>query len=789
MKSLYDIISNNTDWLVDRVLSYAKTHGYTEFSSTLEEPWRASICGFSEPMLVILTNSEDPLVLDSAADYVHEPLAQFAVVEARLHRERGIKLSTFLGLAKYYRQSYLDLLDECVPHSEDRENKHQFIERFFDYVEIAFCAEWVNVSDAGHLEEINARNRLLTNEKNKYLTILESLNDPVILLDETGTIENLNLAAATVFTEDAHPGIGYYDQRSYPLLDGRLSELLACHGAPDKFEATLETVSGPRNFEIKTQHLLDISEKFAGTVVILSDITEYLRTQREADAANRAKSVFLATMSHEIRTPINGIVGIGHLLKNSSLNARQSEYVAALVSSGESLVTMVNEVLDYSRIEADAIDLDMGTFDVRQTVSRTIELVRYQAQEKGLKLSCDISSEVPAFVVGDLAKVQRILLNLVANAVKYTQKGSVSVQVSTVDDGLRYRVIDTGPGIPSTAHSVLFEPFVQLPSAIVEQVSGTGLGLAICKRLASAMGGKIGFDSAVGKGSTFWFEVPLVASDAITADATNGGADILVTEDALQPMNVLLVEDNAVNSLVAEGLLVRDGHLVRVVETGEDAIAAVQVERFDIVLMDLRLDGMQGLEAIHRIRTLDSKAAASVPILVVTADIATTEEAECFDAGADAVLEKPFTTNDLKQAMARSRSSAEERSLSRTKINDSSTVIDLSILRGRHTDLGAVQTRRIIETFLKYSADTLDALLESSTRGDTPRIAHLAHGLKSAAGNLGLAKLHHAAAEAEAAARKPQAAMPTAAIKAVRDAHGDSIEALSSSDVTDMLGI
>lgn len=797
VSSLRDLIAANEAWLVKRVLGYAKRHGYTRFSSTLAEPWRESICGFSEPLLRILKDSALPLELPAGTDYLNESIVEFAVKEARLHRKRGIPLGLFLGLTKYYRQAYLDLIAEKSYPGQEQGRDHLLIERFFDHVEIALCSGWTAVGASEQLEEAQANNRSLTNEKNKYLTILESLKDPVVLVDDHGQIENLNHAAAALFGETAVPGQGYYGRQRYALLERQLDGLLDKENPLERFEYALETKQGQREFEVKAQRMLDVSEKFIGTVLVLSDITEYKRAKRQADLASRAKSTFLATMSHEIRTPITGILGIARLLQDGPLTAAQAEYVEALVSSGEVLSALVNDVLDYSKIEADAVEVENAAFDLRDLVRQVVKLVAAPAEAKGLALTAAVEEILPARIVGDEAKIRRILLNLATNAVKFTPAGSVAISARRVGTAIRFVVADTGIGIPEDAQRDLFTPFVQHPApgaptgsvptgsapTSSAPMGGTGLGLAICRKLARAMGGDIGFESRPGTGSSFWFEYLLVpASDAASSDPAG------VAARHHRDLRVLLVEDNEVNKLVTEGFLQRDGHRVQVVDTGETAIAALMSNGSDLVLMDIRMGGMGGLEAIRRIRALPDPEAASVPILVLTADLATTQEKSCLDAGADGVQGKPFGPADLRAAIAQCLSKAGQRTAAiNVQTPRPDMILDETVIRRHRTVLGPERARLIVETFHSTAPTTVDAIRQAARQGDAARVSDLAHSLKSAAGNIGLLRLEETAQILEKAAT---AESPTAWIDTVERVSSDfdrSVDALKGTAVADLL--
>ena len=742
MHTLREYIEANEDWLVKRVLFHARTQGYTSFTSTLEQPWRESICGFSDPILGVLAEGEVPITLSPRASHLHEPSMAFAVEEARLHRRRGVPLDLYLGLTKYYRQSYLDLIDESNFPADDKDRYRLFINRFFDNIEIVTCHEWVASGETARVAELTAKNRDIINEKNKYLTIFESLHLPVFLISDSGRIDNLNHAALTLFDASAVPGQGYYARSGSDLTEHQIVPVLAGREDPSEFDCTLETMKGPREFHIRTQRLLDVSEKFMGRVAILSDVTEYKRAERDAEAANRAKSAFLATMSHEIRTPISGILGIGRLLKDEPSGPREARYVDALLSSGEILLDLVNDVLDYSKLESGTVTLEPSLFAPRALLERISLMTGAELERKGLRFRLEIADDVPDEVVGDRAKIQRILLNLIDNAIKFTDAGSVTVAVAPRGEWLRFSVADTGPGIAQEDKPLLFKPFVRHVQAGGRQHPGTGLGLAISSRLAEAMGGTLGVESGKGAGTRFWLDCPPMAVAAPAAAPAE--ADEAV---GIDPLDVLLVEDNEVNALVIEGFLARDGHRTKTVGTGEDALAALECGRHDIVLLDVRMRGMGGVEAIRRIRTHADPAVADLPVLIITADSAAPAVRSLHDEGAGWILEKPFGPEALRAAMARTLGTrAGVTRAAATAGQTEAPVLDPSVLAQHAAALGEGRADKIAKAFLATAPGQAAAARRAATTDDRVALGELAHVLKSSAELVGLGRLAQRAA-------------------------------------------
>ena len=757
MQQLSELIARREDWLVNRTIHYAKLHGYTPFTSTLTEAWRTAICGMSAPLIAALAEYSEPPQLTAAADYADDSITAFGIQVARRHRSRGITLGLFLGLMKYYRQSYLDLLDLGELPEADLPRYREFINRFYDRVEIGFCSEWASQNESALVHDVAEQNRALTNEKNKYLTIFESLKDPVVLLDSDGAIDNANRAAAELFGGSAVPGAGYYSADRLALLDDVLPKLVDNDG-----EHVLETTLGPRCFEVKSQPMLDVSEKFAGTVLIFNDVSDYKDALDQAEQANRTKSAFLAAMSHEIRTPINGIIGTATLLRDTALDARQSAYVDLVSTSGEILSSLIADILDYSKIEAGVLEVETIDFDVDALIRDVLALTVPAAQAKGLDLVAAIDPAVGGKLCGDFGKLRQILLNLVGNAVKFTEQGGVEVRVDAErlpgDEGsewLRFAVIDSGVGISESGQTNLFNAFVQADASVARRFGGTGLGLAICRKLVSALGGEIGMHSRVNRGSTFWFRVPLVR---IEHERT---ATIDALTDASRALDVLLVEDNEINRLVATGLLERAGHRVCAAASGRAALAALDRNVFDLVLMDLNMPDIGGLEAIRRVRTHANPAVAGVPIVVLSALVTKDDIQASLGAGADAFLGKPYRPERLEAIIgAVSGRARRDPSGARDALQpepnaapeQASREVDASVLASHAMELGVATTGRIVDLFGATAESSLAEAQHALRRASGEQLVRAMHRMKSSAATLGLVRLAELAAKTEAAA-------------------------------------
>ena len=379
---------------------------------------------------------------------------------------------------------------------------------------------------------------------------------------------------------------------------------------------------------------------------------ELRSAMEEARAGSRAKEEFLATMSHEIRTPMNGVIGFAEMLLETPLTAEQRRYASQVRDAGRSLLTVINDVLDLSKLEAGRLDLVSVPFRLDDLADRCVAIVRLAAEQKGLELQTSISATARGFVMGDPDRLRQILLNLLSNAVKFTDRGSVRLTVKAVEDsgkGARictFTVTDTGIGIAPERQRDLFQRFTQLERGR----GGTGLGLAICRRLVELMGGEVGMESRIGSGSTFWFSLPLLPAGnaAIQPDnAILSGAEFGATR-----ARILLAEDLAMNRDLAVTMLTKAGHHVDAVDDGAAAVAAVQEQSYDLVLMDVQMPVMDGLEATRRIRALPGPV-GGIPILALTAGVMQIEVERCLQAGMNAHLAKPLEKTKLLAAIGR----------------------------------------------------------------------------------------------------------------------------------------
>ena len=380
---------------------------------------------------------------------------------------------------------------------------------------------------------------------------------------------------------------------------------------------------------------------------------ELEEASRQAEQASVAKAQFLATISHEIRTPMNGVLGTTELLLATQLEGRQRRLAETAHHSATALLALIDDVLDLSRIEASKLTLQSSSFDLRALVSEAAELMATTARGKPLALSCTISAALPERVEGDPMRLRQVLVNLLHNAVKFTERGGIALEVIVLDDSddsvrLLFEVRDTGIGLAEDQFDSVFDAFTQVDASSTRRHGGTGLGLAIVKELAELMGGQVGVDSRLEEGSTFWFEVslkkgsvPATYPDPATANASIPAA------------HILLAEDDAVNQMVVEEMLTVMGCVVDVVDDGDAACAAAARTAYDLILMDCHMPVLDGFEATRRIRAAADGPGARTPIVALTADALAGDRERCLACGMDDYMTKPVSSAQLAAAVRR----------------------------------------------------------------------------------------------------------------------------------------
>ena len=404
----------------------------------------------------------------------------------------------------------------------------------------------------------------------------------------------------------------------------------------------------------KVKNFLDLfsqQQELKNLLQKLEEKNKELEIQKvKAEEATREKSMFLANMSHEIRTPLNGIIGISKILEESNLDSEQKELTEIITTSGENLLNIVNDILDFSKIESGQIKLEKIDFSLKKVVESIVKLMKLNADKKGNTLSVKTDKKVPDTLIGDPYRLSQILTNLVNNAIKFTQKGTIEIRVesSNTDEKeteLLFRVIDTGIGISEDGQKKLFKEFSQTESSTSRKYGGTGLGLAICNNLTSLMGGEIGVTSTEGNGSEFWFSLKFGYKQQTQKDMRTEDIDIPAD------IKILYAEDNPVNQRVTQLLLQKIGIECEIANNGQEAIEMYKTNQFDLILMDMQMPEVDGIESAKQIRKIEQNNGVENPVFIVavTANTFSEDKQKCFNAGMNDFISKPFKEAELKR--------------------------------------------------------------------------------------------------------------------------------------------
>ncbi len=546
----------------------------------------------------------------------------------------------------------------------------------------------------GTLNDITERKQAadrLTEQLTFIDTLVESIPIPIYVKDRERRYVRINRAYCEMFDMPADRLLGrrVEDSHHAPVnpvhaeSDRRVLE----HGAGASYEFRMRLRNGREVDCVANKAALADSRGeitgLVGTLVDISDQKEATRAlvqaKEAAESASRMKSEFLANMSHEIRTPMNGIIGMTDIVLDTPLAAEQREYLGIVKSSANALLDIINDILDFSKIEAGKLSVERLSFEPSRLLAETLLPMAPRAEERGVALRLEMEPGLPARIIGDPGRLRQVLNNLISNAIKFTEAGEVVMRVGSACDAivslpssstcwLRFSVRDTGIGIPPERQAQIFAPFTQEDSSITRRFGGTGLGLSITRRLCDLMGGRIRLDSEPGRGSEFIAELPFEVDTVALDAALHGPApdDGVITEPmplaaaTHAPLaQVLLAEDNAVNERLTVTLLRRWGHEVAVAGNGQQAVQLYAERHFDLVLMDVHMPGMSGLEATRRMRALEQEARRPrTPIVALTASAMETDRRLCIEAGMDDYLSKPLRARELMHAVERHLSPA-----------------------------------------------------------------------------------------------------------------------------------
>ena len=597
----------------------------------------------------------------------------------------------------------------------------------------------------------------LRRSEQNYRQLFENSSEGIFVIQDE-RIVLANPAAEQLLVDRGRPLVGttireLFGPDDRDKVQERYTRRLRGEGIPQKMELRVQPEGAPVRWFEHSAVLIE----WKGRPALLSfatDVTDRrqkeldLRQAKEAaEVADRAKSEFIAKMSHEIRTPMNAVIGLSSLLSESPLDPTQKRYVDLIEQSASHLLTIINDILDFSRLATGRLSIEKGSFNLRDLVERAVELARGLPGGARLDISAKISADIPDILVGDAGRLNQILLNLLGNAVKFTERGAIAVSVEPVEQTgetlrLHFDVRDTGAGIAAEDKAQLFRPFEQGDRSHARTKGGAGLGLAICRQLVEMMGGRIDVESELHHGSNFWFELEFERAPAPRQPPPVAASPARLVP-ALRTLRVLVAEDTPANQIVARAMLEKMGHSVQVVGDGDEAVTVAQMGQFDLILMDVQMPTMDGHEATRGIRALGGPI-GKIPIVGLSAFAQPTDREHALEAGMNDYLSKPIRASDLAAVIERNVPSG-----AGTAAFDTPAAIDAAALAELCDAVGPDAFRRLVGRFVEDAMAALDEIHRAHGSADTHRVQVEAHRLTGLFAQFGATEAAEAALSLE----------------------------------------
>ncbi len=621
----------------------------------------------------------------------------------------------------------------------------------------------------------------LRKSEEQYRHLVEQLNEGILVINYAGDVTFANPGMARMLgyeieTLKSRSYFSFMDNLDADMVKEKLKQ--RHQGISDLYEIGMNRLDGEQIIvSVSASPLRDDSGNVVGSFAVISDISERKRAEEAlalakeaAEAANRAKSQFLANVSHEIRTPMSAVIGAAQMLFSSNLNDEQRDYVSMINDSAESLLSIINDVLDLSKIEAVKMPIENIEFDLRKLLDEVMDLMSIEAAEKGLAINEFIVPRVPTSVSGDPLRLRQVLLNLINNAVKFTERGAIVLSINIErEDGdelcLRFDIIDTGIGMSPATRNHLFGKFMQADASTTRRFGGTGLGLAISKSLVELMGGEIGCESQEGRGSTFWFTFPTRSRSGHetgqAAQAQEASAIITRPTGEEESNPVLVVEDTPDLQRLIRAQLRKLGLMAEIAADGVQAVHQFVTHEYAAILMDCHMPVMDGYQATAIIRDLEKERGGHIPIIALTANALTGERQQCLDAGMDDYLAKPIRLEQLMEVLQNwlprkgqssaqsiitgsptcvARASTEPAASETHRVNPYS--VDINCLR-KYLNLDSededsrTSMRSIISDYIATGDERTNKLKKALAIDDAPSVVEIAHSFKASSAYMG----------------------------------------------------
>ncbi len=624
-----------------------------------EQPYRILVETMNEGAVIL---SEDGTIL-----YANNHLAE--LLQLPLERITGTRFDSFVAPAD--KPLVAARLEPRAP--VDAQDEITLVTMKGDFLPVLISCRSLNISDYREISMVitdltqQKRNEEIMAAEKLARSIIEQAGEAIIVCDGQGMI--IRASRLTHELCGGNPLLRHFDDM-LPLRQEETDDPVSVEtplrgGTVDGVEVEFNRSDGQIFHLLLNAMPLKISRELViGCVITLTDITQRKRAEKallhakeQAEAANRAKSRFLANMSHELRTPLNGVLGMIQLARLGELDSEQREQLGLALTAGFTLVGILNDILDLSKIEAEMVIMTRAPFSLRECISEVKAVLLPEAIRKGIQLTVKVEHGLPEIIVGDAVRLRQILTNLMGNAVKFTNQGEVSLRVSPVSGGATFTVTDSGIGIPADKVHLLFRPFSQVDDSITRAFGGTGLGLAISQDLVLLMGGSISCDSKEGVGSTFTFTIPFEVPEATDGSGGWGIVPAAETLDGIDPggniPRVLIVEDDPINRAVIRLALQREQLESQSAENGTQALEMWEKGGFNLIIMDLHMPIMDGIEATNIIREREFLRGGRIPILMVTAHAYDEDVARCLAAGVDDCLTKPVNLCRMMEVVMR----------------------------------------------------------------------------------------------------------------------------------------